>query len=237
MLPAGQVVAITGASGGIGAATGRLLAARGDRVVLAARREDELNRVAKEIAATGGTASIKVVDVARRADLIALVECAIATHGRLDALVANAGVATTEPLLGADPAAWDAMIDVNLRGVLNGIAAALPVFTAQGDGHFVAVTSTSAIKWVPGQGVYAATKAGVRALCEVLRQEAGPEIRTTMVCPGATATEFATDPDQREQMAAIAMKPAAVAQAIAWALAQPREIDVAEIIVRSAAQA
>jgi NADP-dependent 3-hydroxy acid dehydrogenase YdfG len=234
--PPGQVVAITGASGGIGAAAGRVLAARGDRVVLAARREDQLNAVAVEITAAGGAAGTKVVDVTRREDLVALVDYATTEFGRLDAVVANAGIATTGPLLGADPAAWDAMIDVNLRGVLNVIAAALPVFTSQGDGHFVAVTSTSAIKWVPGQGVYAATKAGVRALCEVLRQEAGPEIRTTMVCPGATATEFTTDPDLREQMAAIAMPPEAVAQAIAWALAQPRDIDVAEIIVRSAAQ-
>ena len=141
-----------------------------------------------------------------------------------DALVANAGIATTGPLVGGDPAAWDAMIDVNLRGILHGIAAALPVFASQGHGHFVTVTSTSAIKWVPGQGVYAATKAGVRALCEVLRQEIGPEIRATMVCPGATATEFTTDPELREKMATIAMEPEAVAQAIAWALGRDRSV-------------
>ena len=236
MQPSGQVVAITGASGGIGAAAGRLLATRGDRVVLAARREEELVRVAEEIAGAGGEASTCVVDVTRREDLVSLVDHVTARFGRLDALVANAGVATTGPLVGGDLEAWDAMIDVNLRGVLHGIAAALPVFASQGHGHFVTVTSTSAIKWVPGQGVYAATKAGVRALCEVLRQEVGPEIRATMVCPGATATEFTRDPELREKMAAIAMDPEAVAQAIAWALAQPPEIDVGEIVVRSAAQ-
>jgi NADP-dependent 3-hydroxy acid dehydrogenase YdfG len=231
-----QVVAVTGASGGIGAATARLLAADGARVVLAARRQDELTRVAEEIAAVGGQTSTYVVDVTRREDLVALVAHATDRFGRLDALVANAGVATTGSLAQGDERAWDAMIDVNLRGVLHGIAAALPVFTEQGHGHFVTVTSTSAIKWVPGQGVYAATKAGVRAVCEVLRQEVGPGIRATMVCPGATATEFATDPALRERMAMIAMAPEAVARAIAWALAQPAEIDVGEIVVRSAAQ-
>jgi NADP-dependent 3-hydroxy acid dehydrogenase YdfG len=155
--------------------------------------------------------------------------------GRLDVLVANAGVAHVAPLLDGELADWDMMIDVNLRGVLHGVAAALPVFTAQGSGHFVAVTSTAAAKWVPGQGVYAATKAGVRALCEVLRQEVGPQIRT-MVCPGATDTEFTTDPELRERIAAIAMAPDAVAEAIAYALAQPPEVNVGEIVVRSAAQ-
>ncbi|HTU29470.1 MAG TPA: SDR family oxidoreductase [Solirubrobacteraceae bacterium] len=231
-----HVVAITGASGGIGEAAGRLLAAHGHRVVLAARREPELTRIAQEITEAGGQASTCVVDVARREDLFLLVEHARARFGRLDALVSNAGIATTGPLRGGDPAAWDAMIDVNLRGVLNGIAAALPAFTSQGRGHFVTVTSTAAVKWVPGQGVYAATKAGVRALCEVLRQEVGPAIRATMICPGATATEFTTDPELREQIAAIAMQPDAVAQAIAWALMQPPEIDVGEVVVRSAAQ-
>ena len=232
-----QVVAITGASAGIGAETARRLAARGDRVVLAARREGELAQVVAAITAAGGQAIACTVDVTRREDLIRLVDHATARYGRLDALVANAGVASTGPLAEGDPHDWDVMIDVNLRGVLHGIAAALPVFTAQGSGHFVTVTSTSAIKWVPGQGVYAATKAGVRAVCEVLRQEVGPQIRATMVCPGATATGFAgADPELAERMAAISMGPSAVAEAIAWALAQPPEIDVGEIVVRSAAQ-
>ncbi len=231
-----QVIAITGASGGIGAATGRLLAAQGARVVLGARNEDALSQIAAGITADGGHAATCVVDVMRPEDLTQLVAAAVERFGRLDALVANAGVATVGPLDQGNLADWNQMIDVNLRGVLHGIAAALPVFTMQGTGHFITVTSTAAAKWVPGQGVYAATKAGARALCEVLRQEAGPEIRATMVCPGATDTEFTTDPVLRKQMAAIAMAPDAVAHAISYALAQPQNINIGEIVVRSAAQ-
>lgn len=231
-----QVIAITGASAGIGAATARLLTARGHRVVLAARREDALSRIVAEIDAAGGHATACTVDVTRLDDLRRLVELAVAQFGRLDALVASAGVATVATVADGNLADWNTMIDVNLRGVLHGIAAALPIFTAQASGHFITVTSTAAAKWVPGQAVYAATKAGVRALCEVLRQEVGPQIRASMVCPGATATEFTTDPELRERMAAIAMTPAAVAEAIAYALTQPPDINVGEIIVRSAAQ-
>jgi NADP-dependent 3-hydroxy acid dehydrogenase YdfG len=231
-----QVIAITGASAGIGAATARLLAARGARVVLGARREDALARIVADIRADGGHATACVVDVTRPEDLTRLVAVAVEQFGRLDALVANAGVAAVAPLAQGTLAAWDRMLDVNLRGVLHGIAAALPVFSAQGSGHFVTVTSTAAAKWVPGQGVYAASKAGARALCEVLRQEVGPKIRATMVCPGATDTEFTTDPELRERMAPIAMAPDAVAQAIGYALAQPENVNIGEIVVRSAAQ-
>jgi NADP-dependent 3-hydroxy acid dehydrogenase YdfG len=231
-----RVVAITGASAGIGATTARLLGGLGYRMVLAARRRDALSRLVAEIESGGGQATACAADVTRFDDLQRIVQQAVARFGRLDALVANAGVATTAPLADGALADWDTMIDVNLRGVLHGIAAALPTFQAQGSGHFVTVTSTAAAKWVPGQGVYAATKAGVRALCEVLRQEVGPDIRATMVCPGATATEFTTDPELRERMAPIAMAPDAVAGAIAYALAQPSDVNVGEIVVRSAAQ-
>jgi NADP-dependent 3-hydroxy acid dehydrogenase YdfG len=231
-----QVIAITGASVGIGAATARVLAARGARVVLGARREDALARIVAEIEADGGHATACVVDVTRPEDLRRLIALSVEQFGRLDALVANAGVATVAPLAEGTLSDWNRMLDVNLRGVLHGIAAVLPVFSAQGSGHFVTVTSTAAAKWVPGQGVYAASKAGVRALCEVLRQEVGPEIRATLVCPGATDTEFTTDPELRERMAAIAMAPDAVAQAIAYALAQPENVNIGEIVVRSAAQ-
>jgi len=231
-----EVIAITGASAGIGAATAGLLAARGARVVLGARREDALARIVAEIEADGGHATSCPTDVTRPEDLRRLVALAVEQFGRLDALVANAGVADVAPLVEGKLADWDTMIDVNLRGVLYGIKAALPVFTAQGSGHFVTVTSTAAAKWVPCQGVYAATKAGTRALCEVLRQEVGPEIRATMVCPGATDTEFTADPELRERMATIAMAPEAVAEAIAYALTQPAGVNVGEIVVRSAAQ-
>ena len=232
----GQVIAITGASAGIGAVTSRLLASRGARVVLGARGEDALAQVIASIEAQGGRGTACAVDVTRPGDLERLIAVAVEQFGRLDALVANAGVATVAPLADGTLADWNQMIDVNLRGVLYGIAAALPVFTAQRGGHFVTVTSTAAAKWVPGQGVYAATKAGVRALCEVLRQEVGPEIRATMICPGAADTEFTTDPELREQMAAIAMAPDVVAEAIAYALVQPENVNVGEIVVRSAAQ-
>ena len=231
-----RVIAITGASAGIGATTARLLAGRGDRVVLPARRGEAVSRLVAEIEAAGGQASGCAADVTRSDDLRRMVHQAVTQFGRLDALVANAGVATTAPLADGTLDDWNTMIDVNLRGVLHGIAAALPVFRAQGSGHFVTVTSTAAAKWVPGQGVYAATKAGVRALCDVLRQEVGPDIRATMVCPGATATDFTTDPDLRERIASIAMTPDAVAEAIAYALAQPPGVNVGEIVVRSAAQ-
>lgn len=231
-----KTIAITGASAGIGAATARLLAAQGVRVVLGARREDALAGIVAEIEAGGGHAAACVVDVTQPEDLKRLVAHAVERFGRLDALVANAGVATVAPLADGTLTDWNRMLDVNLRGVLHGIAAALPVFTAQKSGHFVTVTSTAAAKWVPGQGVYAATKAGVRALSEVLRQEVGPEIRATVICPGATDTEFTTDPELRERMAAMAMAPDAVAQAIAYALAQPDGVNIGEIVVRSAAQ-
>ena len=207
-----------------------------ERTAALARREDALARIVAEIEADGGHATACVVDVTRPEDLRRLIALSVEQFGRLDALVANAGVATVAPLAEGTLSDWNRMLDVNLRGVLHGIAAVLPVFSAQGSGHFVTVTSTAAAKWVPGQGVYAASKAGVRALCEVLRQEVGPEIRATLVCPGATDTEFTTDPELRARMAAIAMAPDAVAQAIAYALAQPENVNIGEIVVRSAAQ-
>jgi NADP-dependent 3-hydroxy acid dehydrogenase YdfG len=231
-----QVIAITGASAGIGAATARRLAEGGARLVLGARREEALARLVAEIETTGGHATCCVTDVARPEDLSRLIALALERFGRLDAMVASAGVATVAPLAEGTLPDWNRMLDVNLRGVLHGIAAALPVFTEQGSGHFVTVTSTAAAKWVPGQGVYAASKAAVRALCEVLRQEVGPEVRATMICPGATDTEFTTDVALRERMAAIAMPPDAVAAAITYALAQPAGVNIGEIVVRSAAQ-
>ena len=234
----GLVVAITGASAGIGAATARMLAARGARVVLGARRTDALRALVAEIEADGGRATAVACDVTRALDLRTLVAHARESYGRLDVLVANAGVASVEPLADGTLADWNAMVDVNLRGVLHGIAAALPVFTAQGIGHFVTVTSTSSQKWVPGQGVYAATKAGVRALCEVLRQEVGPQIRVSMVCPGATATEFGAggDPATEARLATMRMDPAAVAAAIAYVIGQPADVTVGEVVLRSARQ-
>ncbi len=233
-----KVVAVTGASAGIGAATARLLAGHGARVLLGARRTEALAEVVAGIERDGGTAAACGLDVTRAADLERFVGEAVTRFGRLDTLVANAGVAAVAPLADGTPADWAPMIDVNLRGVLHGVAAALPVFGAPGGGQFVTVTSTSAHKWVPGQAVYAATKAGVRALCEVLRQEVGPEIRVSMVCPGATATGFGSggDPETAARLASMQMDPFAVAEAIAYVIGQPADVNVGEVVVRSARQ-
>ncbi len=188
---AGKVMVITGAGRGIGAATARLMAARGARVVLGSRGEQELAATAGAIAAAGGEVAYLRTDVTRPRDLGALVDLATGRFGRLDVLASIAGVAVNASLDSGELDDWNQMIDVNLRGVLHGIAAALPVFRAQGSGHFITVASTAAYKWVPGQAVYAATKSAVRALCEVMRQELAPgNLRCTLVSPGFTDTDF-----------------------------------------------
>jgi NADP-dependent 3-hydroxy acid dehydrogenase YdfG len=241
---AGQVVAITGAGRGIGAATARLLAARGARVVLGSRAGPELAATADAITSSGGTAAYRCTDVTQPGDLRALVDLAVDRFGRLDVLTSIAGVAINAPLGSGELDDWNQMIDVNLRGVLHGIAAALPVFRAQGSGHFITVASTSAYKWVPGQAVYAATKTAVRALCEVMRQELAAEgLRSTLVSPGFTNTDFISstrDPDELAALTArrdaIAMPAEAVAETIAFAIAQPAGVDIGEIIVRPTIQ-
>jgi NADP-dependent 3-hydroxy acid dehydrogenase YdfG len=228
-----KVIAITGAGSGIGAATAQHLAARGAAVVLAARTEASLTAVAARIGAAGGRAAVLPTDVTRRADLVALVAHAVERFGRLDVLVSNAGAMPIGPLDDLEVDAWDRMVDVNLKGVLHGIAAALPVFRAQGGGHFVNVASTAAHRIVPTMAVYAATKTAVRVLSEGLRQEAGPDLRVTVVSPGMTATEAVAG---NADMMAIAMPPDAVARSIAFAVEQPPGVDVGEVIVRPTAQ-
>src|SRR6202161_2205947 len=200
----GKVVAVTGASSGIGEATARLLAAGGARVILGARRTERLDQVALEIRDHGGEARTCRTDVARHADLERLVSSAIDEFGRLDVLVSNAGVSKIGPISDLDVDGWSAMIDVNLRGVLHGIAAALPVFRRQGRGHFVTTVSTSGLKIVPGQAAYAGTKNAVRTLLEALRQESTDGVlRTTSISPGYVRTELAghiDDPGLREQV-------------------------------------
>jgi NADP-dependent 3-hydroxy acid dehydrogenase YdfG len=178
-----KVVAITGASSGIGAATALELAARGAAVVLGARRTDRLDSLVARIRAEGGRAEMLDVDVTKRADLEQLVALAVNRFGHLDVLVANAGVARIAPMADLDVDDWDVMIDVNLRGVLHGIAAALPVFRRQGHGHLVTTVSTSGLKIVPTQAVYAGTKNAVRTLLEALRQESTDGVLVTG--PGA----------------------------------------------------
>lgn len=237
----GKVVAITGAGSGIGAAIAGLLAGEGARVVLAGRREDRLKQVAESI---GDRADWIVTDVRRREDLRALVARARTRFGRLDVLVSNAGVVTVAPVEQLTDEQIDTMVDVNLKGVLNGITAALPVFREQGGGHFVQIASTSGLKVVAGQTIYAGVKNAVRTVSEGLRQEVGENIRVTAVSPGMIRTEFAgsrppEDPGALavyEQVRRVAIDPAAIARAVAFAIEQPGDVDVNEIVVRPTAQ-
>jgi len=239
----GKIVAITGASSGIGRATALLLATRGAKLALGARRTDRLEALRETIEAAGGEAVCLTTDVRRREDLAALVRLACERHGRLDVLVSNAGIG---PISGFDALRvedWDAMIDVNVRGVLHGIAAALPIFRRQESGHFVNVISTAGLKIVPNMGVYAATKNAVRTITEALRQEAGSKLRVTGVSPGFVRTDFAesiADPAIRASIASrmddLAISPDAIAEAIAFAIGQPANVDVGDIVIRPTAQ-
>lgn len=239
-----KVVAITGAGTGIGAATAELLAGEGHAVVLGARRSERLDEVVERIAASGGRALGVVTDVTNYADMQNLVDSAVREYGRLDVLVSNAGIAKTGLVADRDIAGWDAMIDVNLRGVLHGIAAALPVFRQQGAGHFVTTLSTSGLKIVPTQGVYAATKNAVRTLLEAFRQEnIDGVIRTTAISPGMVATELADSIDDvelreqiRDSMAEYGLPAEAVARAVAFAISQPPDVEIGDITIRPTVQ-
>ena len=239
-----SVIAITGASSGIGEATARHLAARGARLVIGARRTDRLETIADELRVNGAEVAAGAVDVTRRVDLERMVQTAVDRFGRLDVLVSNAGISTLGPLTDGDVDGWSAMIDVNLRGVLNGIAAAMPVFRRQGNGHFVTKVSTAGLKIVPNMAVYAATKNAVRTVMESLRQESTDGlIRTTSISPGFVRTELADSIDDptarawaRSQMDALGLPPEAVARAIAFAIDQPRNVEIGDIVIRPTVQ-
>jgi NADP-dependent 3-hydroxy acid dehydrogenase YdfG len=239
-----KVVIVTGASGGIGSATARLLAQRGAKVVLANRNLATAERVAEQIQSEGGTAVAMPVDVTNRGEMVNLVAATTDRFGRLDVMVNNAGVGPVSYLDELKVDEWDLMVEVNLRGVLNGIAAALPVFRAQESGQFVNVSSVAAYSPNPTMAVYSAVKSAVVAVSEGLRKEAGPNLRVSVVSPGFVATEFVqtvSDPEVREQLLkqrdAIAVSPDAIARAIAFAVEQPPEVDVNEIVIRPTAQA
>ncbi|MFC7554595.1 SDR family oxidoreductase [Pseudoroseomonas wenyumeiae] len=223
-----KIVVITGGGSGIGRATARLLASRGARVVLGGRRESQLAAVVEEIKKAGGEAIYRPTDVTRRGDLEALAGLACEHYGRLDVLINNAGIGPISRFDALRVDDWDAMIDINIKGVLYGIAAALPIFQRQGSGHIVNVVSTAGLKILPTMGVYAATKNAVRTITEALRQEAGPDLRVTEISPGMIATGFVdsmTDETAKaavqQRMGAIAIPPEAIARGIAFALEQP----------------
>jgi NADP-dependent 3-hydroxy acid dehydrogenase YdfG len=238
-----KVVAITGASSGIGEAAAVLLAERGAKLILGARRADRLEALAARVRHAGGEVVFAPTDVRQREDLSNLVELACERFGRLDVLVSNAGIGPISPLDDLRVEDWDAMIDVNIKGVLYGIAAALPVFRRQGAGHFVNTASTAAYRTVPNQAVYSATKVAVRTISEGLRQEAGGQLRVTIVSPGFVRTDF-TDIVPNAQVKAqlaesrdkFAIEPDAIARAIAFAIEQPPDVDISEIVVRPTAQ-
>lgn len=239
----GKVVAITGASSGIGEATARLLAEQGARVVLGARRTARLEALAAELRQKGGEVAWRALDVTRREDVRGFVDHAVERFGRLDVLVGNAGVMPLSVMEQLKVDEWEWMIDVNLKGVLYGIAAALPRFQKQGAGQFIHVTSVADRVVVPTAAVYSATKYAVRAVSEGLRQEVGRDIRVTLVAPGATRSELAeaiSDPELRrlavEQYRQELIPAEAIARAIAFAIGQPADVDVNELVVRPTAQ-
>jgi NADP-dependent 3-hydroxy acid dehydrogenase YdfG len=237
-----KVVVITGASSGIGETTAQILAQQGARVILGARRTERLAKLVDKIRADGGNADYKAVDVSKREEMDALIQFAKATFGRVDVIVNNAGLMPLSPIEALKIDEWDRMVDVNIKGVLYGIAAGLPIMKAQGSGQFINISSIGGHAVFPTAAVYCATKYAVRAISEGLRQEqlAG-DIRVTIISPGVVESELAntiTDPNTKEAMNAfrqIALTPDAIARAISYAIAQPQDVDVSEIIVRPTA--
>ncbi|NIC05631.1 SDR family oxidoreductase [Billgrantia bachuensis] len=235
-----KVILLTGASSGIGEATARLLASHGHRLVVGARRTDRLETLAQAIRAEGGTADYRALDVTQREDVQAFAEAALDIHGRIDVIINNAGVMPLSPLASLKVDEWDRMIDVNIRGVLHGIAAVLPTMQAQGSGQVINISSIGGLYVVPTGAVYCATKYAVRAISDGLRQE-HDKLRVTCVYPGVVESELAdtiTDPGAAEAMKSyrqIALKPDAIAAAIAHVIAQPDEVDTSEIVVRPTA--
>ncbi|WP_104203921.1 SDR family oxidoreductase [Billgrantia saliphila] len=237
-----KVILLTGASSGIGEATARLLASHGHRLVIGARRTDRLETLAQAIRAEGGTVDTRALDVTQRKDVQAFADAALEIHGRIDVIINNAGVMPLSPLASLKVDEWDRMIDVNIRGVLHGIAAVLPTMHAQGSGQVINISSIGGLYVVPTGAVYCATKYAVRAISDGLRQE-NDKLRVTCVYPGVVESELAdtiTDPSAAEAMQAyrqIALKPDAIAAAIAHVIAQPDDVDTSEIVVRPTASA
>ncbi|WP_342251157.1 SDR family oxidoreductase [Sphingomonas sp. OTU376] len=236
----GKVVLITGASSGIGEATARLLASSGARVMLGARRTDRLEQLVEEISAGGGEARFRRLDVTSRDDMAAFAAEARSAFGRVDVIVNNAGVMPLSPMAALKVDEWDRMVDVNIKGVLYGIAAVLPIMLDQGEGQVINMSSIGGHAVSPTAAVYCATKFAVRAISDGMRQE-NDRIRVTVISPGVVESELAdsiSDDKGREEMKtfrAIALQPEAIAKAVRFAITQPGDVDTSEIVVRPTA--
>jgi NADP-dependent 3-hydroxy acid dehydrogenase YdfG len=237
-----KVIAITGASSGIGEASAKLLAQNGAKVVLGARRTDRLEKIVEAIQSSGGIAEFKAVDVTDRQDMKAFIHCAKEKFDRIDVIFNNAGVMPLSLMNALKVDEWDKMIDVNIKGVLNGIAAGLPIMEAQGGGQFINTASIAAHLVGPTSAVYSATKYAVWAISDGLRQESR-NIRVTIISPGVVETELGSDitndlaKDGLKELRKTALTPEAIARAVLYAVAQPEDVDVSEIIVRPTASA
>ncbi|MCC5882070.1 MAG: SDR family oxidoreductase [Halomonas sp.] len=235
-----KVILVTGASSGIGEATTRLLAKQGHRLVIGARRTERLEALAQAIRSEGGSVEFRALDVTRREDVQAFADAALKLHGRIDVIINNAGVMPLSPLASLKVDEWDRMIDVNIRGVMYGIAAVLPTMQAQGSGQVINISSIGGLFVVPTGAIYCATKYAVRAISDGLRQE-HDNLRVTCVYPGVVESELAdtiTDAGAAEAMKSfreIALKPEAIAAAIAHVIAQPDGVDTSDIVVRPTA--
>ena len=237
-----KIILITGASSGIGEATARHLAAKGHRVVIGARRTDRLEKLAAEIRAAGGTAEYRALDVTNLADVRTFTEFALKKFSKIDVIINNAGVMPLSPLAELKIDEWNRMIDMNIRGVLHGIAAVLPHMTARKAGHVINLSSIGGFQVWPTCAVYSGTKFAVRAISEGLRLET-KDIRVTIISPGVVESELAstiTDPATQAAIAdyrKVGLTPDAIARAMAYAIEQPADVDVNEIIVRPTAGA
>ena len=239
----GKVVIITGGSSGLGENTARHLASKGAKVVIAARRKEKLDAIAEDIKKDGGQVLTVKTDVTNRQEVKDLVETAKKEFGQIDVLINNAGLMAIAPIAEDKVEEWDKMIDINVKGVLYGISAALPVFQEQGHGHFINLSSVAGIKvFSPGGTVYSGTKYAVRAISEGLRHEVGGKIRTTSIEPGAVESELkhgsshAESSDNVKEFYKQAIPADSIARAIAYAIEQPHDVDVNEIVIRPTVQ-
>lgn len=239
----GKVIAITGASSGMGKAIAVELAREGAKVVLGARRKEQLERIVEEIKNKDGEAIFVQIDVKNKADLVGLVNAAVQHYGKLDVIVNNAGVSQLSRIDELDVEGWEEMIDINLKGVLYGMAAAIPIFKEQGSGHIVNIISTAGIKIVPMQGVYAGTKNAIRTIAEAFRQESDGNLRITGISPGFVKTDFANGIKNQQMKTAIqngmeqmAIDPIAIANAVIYAVSQPEDVEIGDIVIRPSKQ-